>query len=129
MSVRLEPPRAESTEVLDEIGRRVLWLATLMIHHANNVRKDAGGVKVGGHQASSASVVTLLTYLFFEFLRPGDRISVKPHAAPVLHAVNYLLGHLDADADHLRRARPASDRARLQVAGAAHTTGEGGGDP
>jgi pyruvate dehydrogenase E1 component len=93
------PPREASsvtTAVLEEIQRRVLWLATLMVHHANNVRKDSGGAKVGGHQASSASVVTLMTYLFFEFLRRGDRISVKPHAAPVLHAVHYLLGRLDA---------------------------------
>lgn len=80
----------------DELQRRVLWLSTLMIHHANSVRPNPSGIKVGGHQASSASVVSLLTFLFFEFMRAGDRISVKPHASPVLHAIQYLLGNLDA---------------------------------
>lgn len=82
--------------MLEKIQQRVLWLATLMVHHANNLRAEPGDVKVGGHQASSASSVSLLTYLFFEFLRRGDRIAVKPHASPVLHAVQYLLGNLDA---------------------------------
>jgi len=83
------------TTTLDEVARRVLWLSTLMIHHANHVRPNPSGIKVGGHQASSASVVSLMTYLFFEFMRGGDRISIKPHAAPVLHAIHYLLGNLD----------------------------------
>ena len=66
-----------------------------MIHHANNVRPNRDGVKVGGHQASSASVVTVMTSLYFDYLKPGDRISVKPHASPVYHAIQYLLGNLD----------------------------------
>ena len=75
--------------------RRVLWLATSMVHHANRVRTTASGVKVGGHEASSASLVGIMTALYFEHLRAPDRVSVKPHAAPVLHAINYLLGTLD----------------------------------
>lgn len=80
---------------LTEVERRVLWLSTAMIHHANLVRPNPSGVKVGGHQASCASLVTIMTTLWFEHLRADDRVSVKPHAAPVLHAINYLLGNLD----------------------------------
>jgi pyruvate dehydrogenase E1 component len=73
----------------------VLWLATAIVHHANRVRENRSGVKVGGHQASSASMVSLMTALWFAELRAEDRVSVKPHASPVLHAINYLLGQLD----------------------------------
>ena len=73
----------------------MLWLATAIVHHANRVRENRSGVKVGGHQASSASMVSLMTALWFSELRAEDRVSVKPHASPVLHAVNYLLGRLD----------------------------------
>ena len=82
-------------DVLEQVQRRVLWLATSIVHHANHVRKTSSGVKVGGHQASSASMVSIMTALYFASLRPEDRVSVKPHAAPVLHAVNYLMGRLD----------------------------------
>ena len=82
-------------QVLEQIQDRVLWLSMNMVHHANNVRKSSDGSKVGGHQASSASVVTLMTSLYFDFMQAGDRISVKPHAAPVYHAIQYLLGNLD----------------------------------
>ncbi|MHA7224306.1 transketolase-like TK C-terminal-containing protein [Arthrobacter sp. RHLT1-20] len=83
---------------LDALGcveRRVLWLATSIIHHANKVRPNASGIKVGGHQASSASIATIMTSLWFGQLRSGDRVSVKPHASPVLHSINYLLGDLE----------------------------------
>ena len=83
-------------EVLDRVQRRVLWLATAIVHQANRVRPNPSGIKVGGHQASSASMVSLMTALWFAFLRAPDRVSVKPHASPVLHAINYLLGRLDA---------------------------------
>ena len=92
-------PAAEPREdlaVLDAVQRRVLWLATAMVHHANRVRPNPIGLKVGGHQASSASMVSIMTALWFEHLRRPDRVSVKPHASPVLHAINYLLGELDA---------------------------------
>src|SRR3954466_7269979 len=81
---------------LDRVQQRVLWLATGIVHHANRVRPNASGVKVGGHQASSASMVSLMTALWFSFLEAPDRVSVKPHASPVLHAINHLLGRLDA---------------------------------
>lgn len=83
--------------VLGEIEQRVLWLSTAIIDHANRVRPNPTGLKVGGHQASSASMTTLMTALWFEHLRAGDRVSVKPHASPVLHAINYLLGELDEE--------------------------------
>ena len=85
-----------SLDTLDAVQRRVLWLAVSMVHHANRVRKVESGVKVGGHQASSASMVSIMSALYFGDLRTSDRVSVKPHAAPVLHAINYLLGQLDA---------------------------------
>ena len=53
-------------------------------------------MKVGGHQASSASMVDIMVSLWFSELTRLDRVSVKPHASPVLHAINYLLGDLDA---------------------------------
>ncbi|MCW3007947.1 MAG: pyruvate dehydrogenase [Solirubrobacterales bacterium] len=87
-----EPP---ALETLEAVQRRVLWLATSIVHHANKVRETPSGVKVGGHQASSASMVSVMTALYFDFLRGPDRVSVKPHASPVLHAINYLLGRLD----------------------------------
>ena len=83
-------------DVLREIESRVLWLSTAVIHHANRVRPDPSGLKVGGHQASSASMVSIMTTLWFRHLRPEDRVSVKPHASPVLHSINHLLGWLDA---------------------------------
>ena len=83
------------SDVLLAIQRRVLWLATRMVDHANHERANPDGMKVGGHQASSASLVTVMTALWFAYLNGGDRVSVKPHASPVLHAINYLLGDLD----------------------------------
>ncbi|HEY3748960.1 MAG TPA: pyruvate dehydrogenase [Pseudonocardiaceae bacterium] len=85
---------ADGSGALGEIERRVLWLSTAVIHHANRVRPNPSGLKVGGHQASSASMVSIMTSLWFRHLRPEDRVSVKPHASPVLHAINYLLGEL-----------------------------------
>ena len=77
---------------LRTLERRVLWLSTWMIHHANHLRPNRDGLKVGGHQASSASVATLMTALYFHVLRPEDRVAVKPHASPIFHAIQYLLG-------------------------------------
>ena len=88
-------PQAEALGTLGEIERQVLWLSTAIIDHANRVRPNPGGMKVGGHQASSASMVSIMTSLWFRHLRAEDRVSVKPHASPVLHAINYLLGELD----------------------------------
>jgi len=92
LSDALEPAVADP---LASIEQRVLWLAVAIVDHANRVRPNPTGLKVGGHQASSASMVSIMTTLWFEHLRPEDRVSVKPHASPVLHAINYLLGGLD----------------------------------
>ena len=81
--------------LLREISRRVLWLATSIVDAANAGRPNDSGVKVGGHQASSASMVDIMVALWFAELERDDRVSVKPHASPVLHALNYLLGDLD----------------------------------
>ena len=80
---------------LASISRRVLWLAAAIVDAANRGRPNTSGVKVGGHQASSASLVDVMVALWFTALGPEDRVSVKPHAGPVLHAINYLLGDLD----------------------------------
>ncbi len=83
-------------KVLREVEQRVLWLATSVVQAANSRPDDGSGLKVGGHQASSASLVSVMTALWFGALTPHDRVAVKPHASPVLHALNYLLGTLDA---------------------------------
>ncbi|MQG16118.1 MAG: pyruvate dehydrogenase [SAR202 cluster bacterium] len=82
-------------ESLERIQSTILWLSVNIVHHANNLRKSKSGVKVGGHQASSSSVVTIMTALYFDFMNSLDRISVKPHASPVYHAIQYLLDNLD----------------------------------
>jgi pyruvate dehydrogenase E1 component len=86
---------AQSTALLEAVQDRVLWLAMSIVNHANRVRVTPSGVKVGGHQASSASMVSIMTALWFHHLRGPDRVSVKPHASPVLHAIEFLLGQLD----------------------------------
>jgi pyruvate dehydrogenase E1 component len=86
---------AEHLAALEEIERRVLWLAVRMVDHANHDRPDAGGIKVGGHQASSASMVSIMTALWFGHLDGDDKVAVKPHASPVYHAIKYLTGELD----------------------------------
>lgn len=83
-----------SLEGLEEIQRRVLWLATRIVDVANHDR-EKDEVKVGGHQSSSASMVTAMTALYFAHLDAADRVSVKPHASPVFHAIQYLLGNLE----------------------------------
>ena len=95
----------DDLEVLDHIQDRVLWLSTRMIDFANNDRPNLDGIKVGGHQASSASLVTVLTSLYFNYLDSEDRISIKPHASPVFHSIQYLLGNLEES--YLRTLREA----------------------
>ncbi|WP_127550401.1 pyruvate dehydrogenase [Actinoplanes sp. OR16] len=96
---------SKDIEVLREIARRVLWLSAAIVDAANAGRPNDSGVKVGGHQASSASMVDIMVALWFAELTAADRVSVKPHASPVLHAVNYLLGDLDESYLPLLRAR------------------------
>src|SRR5665213_222612 len=88
---------AKRLALLRALEKKVLWLSTWMIHNANHLRPSRDGLKVGGHQASSASVATVMTALYLDVLRPQDRVAVKPHAAPVFHALQYLLGHQSRD--------------------------------
>ncbi len=89
--------------LLEQLDRKVHWLSAWTIHHANHLRESRDGLKVGGHQASSASLATILSALYFGVLRPEDRVAVKPHASPAWHAIQYLLGRQDAN--QLRRFR------------------------
>ncbi len=82
---------------LTALERKILWLSAWIIHNANHLRESWDGLKVGGHQASCASLVTLMTALYLDVLRPQDRVAVKPHASPVFHAIQYLLGQQSRD--------------------------------
>ena len=86
-------PTDRSTAHLKTVEQRLLWLSHWMVHNANHIRPKQDGIKVGGHQASSASMVSIMTALYFSALRPEDRVAVKPHAAPVFHAMQYLMGN------------------------------------
>jgi pyruvate dehydrogenase E1 component len=103
MTIRRLPTSKDQTAAPDPLAalraleRKILWLAVWMIHNANHLREHPDGLKVGGHQASSASCVTVMTALYLSVLRPQDRVAVKPHASPVLHAIQYLLGHQSLD--------------------------------
>ncbi|TPQ35989.1 transketolase [Bradyrhizobium guangdongense] len=79
-------------DTLSALSRKALWLSSWTIHHANHIRPNTDGLKVGGHQASSASLATIMSALYFHVLRPEDRVAVKPHASPVFHAIQYLFG-------------------------------------
>ena len=83
---------SDDLTTLGALERKVLWLASFLIHHANHLRENTDGLKVGGHQASSASLATIMTALYFDVLKPEDRVAVKPHASPIFHAIQYLLG-------------------------------------
>jgi pyruvate dehydrogenase E1 component len=87
------PIQPSRLELLSALARKVLWLSSWTIHHANHIRPNADGLKVGGHQASSASLVTIMSALYFSVLKPEDRVAVKPHASPVFHAIQYLFRH------------------------------------
>ena len=86
------PVDSARLDTLTALARKALWLSSWTIHHANHVRSNTDGLKVGGHQASSASLATIMSALYFSVLRPEDRVAVKPHASPVFHAIQYLFG-------------------------------------
>jgi pyruvate dehydrogenase E1 component len=94
--IHMVPSEALASEdrvrILNQLERKLLWLSAWMVHNANHLRPNRDGLKVGGHQASCASVISIMAALYFEILRPQDRVAVKPHAAPVFHAINYLFG-------------------------------------
>src|SRR5687767_2412665 len=95
-----KPADIASLEALDV---RLRWLSAWTINNANHLRESRDGLKVGGHQASCASMTAIMAALYFHALRPQDRVAVKPHAGPVLHAIHYLLGNQSLD--QLRRFR------------------------
>ena len=94
------PPAFSSTAttpMLELLDARLRWLSSWTIHNANHLRESRDGLKVGGHQASCASMTAIMAVLYFHALRPQDKVAVKPHAGPVLHAIHYLLGHQELD--------------------------------
>jgi len=91
-------PAAPDIAALKLAEERLRWLSAWTIHHANHVRESADGLKVGGHQASCASMTAIMAALYFHALGPNDRVAVKPHAGPVLHAIHYLLGSQSREA-------------------------------
>ncbi|QUD89900.1 transketolase [Phenylobacterium montanum] len=84
-------------DVIAELDDKVRWLSAWTIHNANHLRESRDGLKVGGHQASSASMATIMSALYFSVLQPEDRVAVKPHASPVFHAIQYLYGRQSLD--------------------------------
>ena len=84
--------KRQEIALLRRLEERILWLAAWTIHNANHIRESRDGLKVGGHQASSASCATILTALYMKALRPQDRVAVKPHASPIFHAIQHLFG-------------------------------------
>src|SRR4029434_7615244 len=89
------PADIASLKLLDG---RLRWISAWTIHHANHIRESADGLKVGGHQASCASMTAIMAALYFHALGPNDRVAVKPHAGPVLHAIHYLMGSQSREA-------------------------------
>ncbi len=85
--------RADLIRNLEMLNQQLRWLSSWTIHNANHIRESRDGLKVGGHQASCASITAIMTALYFHALRPQDRVAVKPHAGPVLHAIHYMLGN------------------------------------
>src|SRR6201987_4272915 len=84
--------RQDTVKALDMLETRLRWLSSWTVHNANHIRPKRDGLKVGGHQASCASMTAIMAALYFHALRPQERVPVKPHAGPVLHAIHYLLG-------------------------------------
>jgi pyruvate dehydrogenase E1 component len=95
--------RAETVAALEAIDARLRWLSSWTVHNANHLRTKRDGLKVGGHQASCASMTAIMAALYFHALRPNDKVAVKPHAGPVLQAIHYLLG--SQSLDQLQRFR------------------------
>jgi pyruvate dehydrogenase E1 component len=85
--------REEKIAAIETLDSRLRWLASWIVHNANHIRPKRDGLKVGGHQASCASMTAIMAALYFHALRPNDKVSVKPHAGPLLQAIHYLLGN------------------------------------
>ena len=115
-----ESPPADRRAILAALERKVLWLASWTIHNANHLRPSRDGLKVGGHQASCSSLTAIMTALYFDVLRPEDRVAVKPHAAPVFHAIQYLFGR--ESRERLERFRSLGGRSPTRRAPRTTTT-------
>ena len=89
--------RQSEIHALEALDTRLRWLSSWTVHNANHLRTKRDGMKVGGHQASCASMSTIISALYFSALRPQDKVAVKPHAGPLLHAIHYLLGNQSLD--------------------------------
>lgn len=97
MTTAVSETRQQTVQALEALDTRLRWLSSWTVHNANHVRDKRDGMKVGGHQASCASMTTIMAALYFQALRPQDKVAVKPHAGPVLHAIHYLLGNQSLD--------------------------------
>jgi pyruvate dehydrogenase E1 component len=109
-TARVDQETPRPIEALTALESRLRWLSSWTIHNANHLRDSRDGLKVGGHQASCASMTAIMSALYFHALRPQDKVAVKPHASPVLHAIHYLLGNQSLD--QLQRSPSTSPRAR-----------------
>lgn len=97
MSVGASGTRNDKVHALETLDGRLRWLSSWTVHNANHIRPKRDGLKVGGHQASCASMSTIMSALYFGAIRPQDKVAVKPHAGPLLHAIHYLLGNQSLD--------------------------------
>lgn len=93
MATKIADAREEKIAAIEALDTRLRWLSSWTVHNANHIRKKRDGLKVGGHQASCASMTAIMAALYFHALRPNDKVSVKPHAGPVLQAIHYMLGN------------------------------------
>ena len=93
MAIKIADTRAETLLALELLDARLRWLSSWIVHNANHLREKRDGLKVGGHQASCASMTAIMAALYFHALRPQDKVAVKPHAGPVLQAIHYMLGN------------------------------------
>ncbi len=97
MNTTVAQERGVLIDSLEQLNSRLRWLSSWTIHNANHIRPKVDGLKVGGHQASCSSMTAIMAALYFHALRPQDKVAVKPHAGPVLHAIHYLLGNQSLD--------------------------------
>jgi pyruvate dehydrogenase E1 component len=97
MATKFADAREEKIAAIEALDTRLRWLSAWTVHNANHLRVHDDGLKVGGHQASCASMTAIMAALYFHALGPNDKVAVKPHAGPVLHAIHYLLGNQSLD--------------------------------
>jgi pyruvate dehydrogenase complex dehydrogenase (E1) component len=111
MATAVSESRQELVSKLEALDTRLRWLSSWTVHNANHIREKRDSMKVGGHQASCASMTAIMATLYFNALRPQDKVAVKPHAGPVLHAIHYLLGN-DFAGLVARKVTPRGPRTR-----------------